>query len=245
MMPNWITLTPEVELFQKVQLLVTAEASSPAPEMEATPSKKNPRSDRAGQPENRSDLTLRYHAQMTSNAQYQAKIQTYDWDNLLALWQAVQTGDTPGWESGRALEYLIVRAFELDGAEVTYPFTVQSGGTPIEQIDGAIFLSSLTCLIECKAQDSNIAIDPIAKLRNQLSRRPAGIIGAVFATKSFTDATIILAQYNASQAILLWNGDDIAYALTNRVMSRGLLKKYRYCAERGRPDYNLNVGDIL
>jgi hypothetical protein len=33
--------------------------------------------------------------------------------------------------------------------------------------------------------------------------------------------------------------------LTNRVMSQGLLKKYRYCAERGRPDYNLNVGDIL
>jgi hypothetical protein len=181
---------------------------------------------------------------MTSNAQYQAKIQTYQWDCLQVLWEEIKAGYTPGWESGRALEYLIGRAFELEGVDVTYPFSVQVGSTTIEQIDGALFLDSLSCLIECKDQETNVAIDPIAKLRNQLSRRPSGIIGAVFTTKSFTDATIILAQYNASQAILLWNEDDIAYALKHHAMKSGLLKKYRYCIERGRPDYNLNVGDI-
>lgn len=35
---------------------------------------------------------------------------------LRALWQQVREKVTTGWEEGKALEYLIVRGFEIEGA---------------------------------------------------------------------------------------------------------------------------------
>jgi Restriction endonuclease len=140
---------------------------------------------------------------MATEIDYQQRIAAYDYPQLLTLWEGIQTGETPGWDAGKAFEYLVVRAFELEAAAVTYPFSVRLGGTVVEQIDGAIYSDGLACLIECKDQDGNIAIDPVAKLRNQMLRRPAGVIGLVFSTAGFTDATKILARYSANQAILL------------------------------------------
>jgi hypothetical protein len=51
-------------------------------------------------------------------AEYEKKIAVYNWDNILDLWKGIESGNTPGWESGKALEYLILRAFQLEGAEV-------------------------------------------------------------------------------------------------------------------------------
>ena len=168
---------------------------------------------------------------MATNAEYQSRIQTFDRSQLLTLWDHIQNNDTPNWEPGRSLEYLVVRAFELEGAEVAYPFTVQMGGTIVEQIDGAVHTNGLSCLIECKDQAGNVNIDPIAKLKNQIARRPSGVIGSIFSSKSFTEATVSLSQYNMNQAVLLWNSDDITYGLTQQFMSRGLFHKYWYCAD--------------
>ena len=41
---------------------------------------------------------------------YEKKIGDYNWDNLLDLWKGIESGNTPGWEAGKALEYLILRA---------------------------------------------------------------------------------------------------------------------------------------
>ncbi len=46
-------------------------------------------------------------------AEYEKKITVYNWDNLLDLWKGIESGNTPGWESGKALEYLILRVFQL------------------------------------------------------------------------------------------------------------------------------------
>jgi hypothetical protein len=181
---------------------------------------------------------------MATEIDYQQRIAAYDYPQLLTLWEGIQTGETPGWDAGKAFEYLVIRAFELEDAAVTYPFSVRLGGTVVEQIDGAIYSDGLACLIECKDQDGNIAIDPVAKLRNQMLRRPAGVIGLVFSTAGFTDATKILARYSANQAILLWNGLDVQYALGHQQMRVGLIKKYRYCIERALPDYSLQIGDL-
>ena len=63
--------------------------------------------------------------------------------------------------------------FELDKAQVTWPYRVPLfGGEAEEQIDGAVRLGGLHWLIETKDQADNIAMDPIAKLRNQMLRRP-------------------------------------------------------------------------
>jgi hypothetical protein len=181
---------------------------------------------------------------MPTEIDYQQRIAAYTRPQLLQLWQDIQTSITPGWDPGKAFEYLVIRAFELEGAVVTYPFSVRLGGTVVEQIDGAVYSDGLSCLVECKDQESNLAIDPVAKLRNQLLRRPTGLIGLVFSTAGFTDATKILAQYGVNQAILLWNGLDVEYALQRQQMRLGLLKKYRYCVERGLPDYSLQIGDL-
>ena len=181
---------------------------------------------------------------MTTSAEYQHRIATYDHPGLLDLWNQIQAGDTPDWEPGKALEYFLLRAFELECASVTYPYTIQMGGTILEQIDGAIYCDGFACLVECKDQHDNVAIEPIAKLRNQLLRRPSGVIGLIFTTTQFTQSTQILAQYNANQAILLWEGSEIEYALEHQVFRLGLIQKYRYCVERAAANYRIDLGEL-
>ena len=63
---------------------------------------------------------------MATSAQLEAKIKLIaDWNGLRNLWNAVRAGATPGWENGEAMEYLVIRAFELDPDEpatVRYPY---------------------------------------------------------------------------------------------------------------------------
>ncbi|BAU15865.1 hypothetical protein LEP3755_64310 (plasmid) [Leptolyngbya sp. NIES-3755] len=94
------------------------------------------------------------------------------------------------------------------------------------------------CLRHCEAHD------PVAKLRNQLLRRPAGVVGLIFTTTQFTQSTQILAQYNANQAILLWEGSEVEYALGHQCFRSGLIQKYQYCVERVAANYRIDLGDL-
>ena len=86
---------------------------------------------------------------MTTAAQYEAKIQSLQWDDLRSLWEKIKQRNTPEWDSGRAFEYLVIRAFQLDGAQVRYSYSVSFGeGEEVEQIDGAVHYSGLSCLVE-------------------------------------------------------------------------------------------------
>jgi len=82
-------------------------------------------------------------------------------------------------------------------------------------------------------------VEPIAKLRNQLARRPAAAIGLVFNYNGFTEPARLLTRYLAPQTILLWAGGEIGYALRNQLMVQGLQVKFKYAVEHGVPDYNL------
>lgn len=176
---------------------------------------------------------------MPNELDYQQQILQYQQNDLLTLWQAIKLGHTPDWPPGKAFEYLIIRAFELEDANVCYPFSVIMGGEEIEQIDGAIYTGGLACLVECKDQQRPLNIEPIAKLRNQLLRRPTTAIGSVFSHSGFTKPAIMSAQFLASQTILLWRGEEIDYALRRRYMRQGLIAKYRHCVEHGLPNYNI------
>ncbi len=60
--------------------------------------------------------------ELTAVAQYEAMIQSLQWKDLRSLWEKIEERNTPGWDSGKAFEYLILRAFQLDEAEVRYSY---------------------------------------------------------------------------------------------------------------------------
>ena len=189
---------------------------------------------------------------MASGAALEAKIKQIDeWESLLKLWKRIESDDerlAAEWnDKGRALENVILRAFELDESEkvrVRYPYNVKLMEEEVEQIDGAIHLEGLTCLVECKNQKDNVSPDPIAKMRNQLIRRPAGTIGVIFSRTGFTSAATILAQFAMPQAVLLWTGPEISFAMDEGMVSVFLRRKYQACCEMGMPDYNIQESSI-
>jgi hypothetical protein len=181
---------------------------------------------------------------MATAEEYEAKIKTHGWDELRALWTAVKNRDTPGWDAGKALEYLIIRAFELDGAKVKWPYSVFLFGEEVEQIDGSVNVGGLYCLVESKDETENIAVGPITKLRNQLLRRPAGTVGLLFASKGFTDPAVQLAHFTLPQAILLWSRGEIDHCMAQKKIAHFCEMKYRACVDLGAPDFDIRIGKI-
>lgn len=184
---------------------------------------------------------------MPTDAEYQQKIEDLDWDELLQLWERIKNGTTQeqGWASGKALEYLVLQAFKLSDAEVVWPYSVKLEGEEIEQIDGAVYLRDIAFLVECKDHSSRINIEPIAKLRNQLLRRPGTVIGVVFSREGFTNPASTLARFTSPQTILLWNDKEIKQVLRDRDFCRHLITKYRACIERGLPDFDIRQAAVV
>jgi hypothetical protein len=175
---------------------------------------------------------------------YIDKIQKLGWDDLLSLWQAIKSRKTPGWAAGKAFEYLVLRALQLNAVEVHWPYNVVQSGQILEQIDGAAYINGLPFLVESKDYQDRINIEPIAKLKSQLSRRPMSTMGILFSQSGFTEPALTLAQFLGLPTILLWNGDEIEYALINKNFANGLMTKYRRYVEFGLPDYNITLEKV-
>jgi len=179
---------------------------------------------------------------MATDEAYKQRIKTHDYSALTILWNEIISDNAMdmGWNSGKALEYLVIRAFELSGAEVTYPYQVTLSKQVIEQIDGVVYYKGLSCLVESKEyQQDAVNFEPIAKLRNQLMRRPAATIASVFSLSGFTEPALTLSNFISPQTILLWEKDEIAYGLQNNNMGDCLWMKYRCCIEHGISNYNV------
>jgi hypothetical protein len=143
------------------------------------------------------------------------------------------------------LEYLVLRAFQLEGAEVTWPYDVRRNGVHLEQVDGAIYFDGLTCLIEAKDQAEPIDFMAISRMKAKLLRRPRTVIGAVFGVEEFSRAAIHLTESLPPPDVLLWRGKEIAWALQRRAMREGLQRKLRHAIEQGFADFNLTMdGEI-
>jgi hypothetical protein len=160
------------------------------------------------------------------------------WPELRQLWSDIRNRRATGWPPGRALEHLVIRAFELDGAVVRRPFTVSLDGEPIEEIDGAVYSGGLHCLVECKDRREPLRVDALAKLRNQLLRRPAGTIGLMFSTSGYRESAITLARFSGQQPMLLWYPPEITQMLQAENPCEMLILKYRVCVEEGKPEHN-------
>lgn len=171
---------------------------------------------------------------------YVRRARQLDWRGLRLLWSEIEAGSAAGWPPGRALEHLVLRAFELSGAAVVWPYLVRVGDEVVEQIDGAVHVHGLSCIVECKDTAGPLNIDAIAKLRNQLLSRPAGAIGLLFSRSGFTPVAALLGRFVAPQAILLWDGNDIAYHLRNEDFSTGLVLRHRHSIENGMMKYDIS-----
>jgi hypothetical protein len=187
---------------------------------------------------------------MPTSAELEAKIKLIEnWDGLRSLWEEIKSGTPQGWQGGDALQYLVIRAFELDPDEraaVRYPYGVPLfGETKVEEIDGAVHLSGLSCLVESKDWGKKVPIGPIVKMRSQLLRRPAGTVGIMFSRTTFTRPAIYLAHFTMPQAVLLWSGSDLEFALREGRICRFLRFKHRTACEDGIPDCDLTERSVL
>lgn len=174
---------------------------------------------------------------------YTSRIRRMGWARLRAFHARLVAGQVEGWEPGKAFEYLILRAFELEGAGVTWPYVIRlplsETGGETEQIDGAVYVDGLACIVEAKDTADPADISPIAKLRNQLLRRPSSSIGLIFSRGGFSSAALTLVKFVAPQTILLWDGKEVAHALKHRSFRKGLHKKYRLSVEQGLGQHDL------
>lgn len=172
---------------------------------------------------------------------YQELIGQMDWPELEELWDQIKKRQTSTvWPPGRALEYFLLRCFELEGSEVVYPYDVYKQDSVVEQIDGILFWDNFVVLVECKDVKSSVNFDPIAKLRSRLMTRPNNVIGSFFSMGGYTIPAKIVSEHLAPQTILLWEQSDIDFSLKNRYFCKGLQLKYKKCVLTGETDYNLD-----
>ena len=165
---------------------------------------------------------------------------------LVALWKQIKAGQTPQWERGDAFEYLIIRAFDIEGLHVRWPYHVtlpQKVGT-VEQVDGAVYFQERGFLIESKDQHRPKDIEPVAKLRIRLERRPPGTMGIVFSTRGFTVAAEVFAQFSSPMNVLFWGQEDVEYALAHGKMRDVLTYKMQYAIEEGLPHMLYQEEDV-
>jgi hypothetical protein len=120
---------------------------------------------------------------------------------------------------------------------------VPPGGKAIEQIDGLVYMNCYTFLIECKDRDT-VDIEAIAKLRNQLLRRPDTTSGCIFAAEKFSASALILTDFSVPHRILLWSGVDIESCLKKQDFALTLLEKYRHLCKYGLTDHSPNYKDL-
>lgn len=182
---------------------------------------------------------------------FKTKIADYDTiAKLRNFWKRVESGRSPAfWPAGLAYEYLILQAFVLCGADVTWPYEVPLYDRPkepaLEQIDGLVWLDGVCYLVEAKDLGHNVNFDPIAKLRSRLLRRPSPMVGVVFSSKGFTEAAKVMARFLSPQTILLWEGAELTKALeSSNGICDALRKKYRVAMKYAMPDFNIVTGQV-
>jgi hypothetical protein len=98
-----------------------------------------------------------------------------------------------------------------------------------------VFLGDTPFLIECKDRDS-VDFEAVAKMRNQLLRRPPVTLGRVFITGDFTRPATILADFAVPHQITLWSGKDVKTALDAEDFKAPLVRKYHVLCMYGMTD---------
>lgn len=176
---------------------------------------------------------------MEGEEKYVDWVRSMSRSGVLDLWERVKEGqDLRPWPPGKAFEYLILRAFQLEGAQVVWPYRGEW-----EQVDGAIYVDGLSCLIESKDWREPVDFGPIAKLKVRVDRRPPPVLGLIFSVSGFTVPAVQEFQAQPLRNLLLWVHSDVELALRGG-MRTALRLKWRKAVEEAVMDYELKAGDF-
>ena len=171
-------------------------------------------------------------------------IRGYNRQKLKKFWQQIKSGNTLGWATGKALENMLVRAFDLEGAEVVYPFN-NLVLTSQEQFDGYVFVKELGAgfLIECKEWKDKVAFDELAKLHGRLAYRMPSTYGLFLSKSGFTPSAVELMFMMHPHNVLLWSYSEIDECFKNFKFMKALKYKFQYAMITANP--NIAVIDGL
>lgn len=167
---------------------------------------------------------------------FETEARAWERADLLRIWELIKAGQPiAGWPPGKAFEYLVVRAFDIEGARVLWPFEVvypQRFGT-MEQVDGVVYFGERAFLLESKNLSEPMAVEAVARLRMRLESRPPGTMGVLFSVQDFTLPTEVFTQFATPLNVLLWESEDLDMALTTASMVTSLRAKLAYATEHG------------
>lgn len=166
-------------------------------------------------------------------------VRSMGWAALSDVWARVRVGkEVASWPPGKAFEYLILRVFELEGAQVVWPYRGW-----LEQVDGGVYVEGLSCLIECKHWKEPLDYTPIARFKARVDRRPPATVGLLFSVSGFTIPALNEAQVQPVRNVLLWARSDVDLAL-RWGMRAALRVKWRKAVEEAEMDYELKGEDF-
>ena len=156
--------------------------------------------------------------------------------NLRSFGNRLKTKKTPKWSKGKALEYMLIRAFDLDGAEVVYPYN-NGVLNAQEQLDGFVFVKDLGVgfLIECKDWEDKVSFDELAKLHGRLAYRMKSTCGMFLSRSGYTPSAIEMMYLVHPHNIILWEFNDIEECFKNHNFLKALKYKYQYAMVTADP----------
>lgn len=181
-------------------------------------------------------MLLNFTKYTNSEKKLMKRVLSYDWTKLERFWQRIKNKKTPKWSSGKALEYMLVRAFDLSGADVVYPYN-NNVLTAQEQFDGFVSVKELGAgfLIECKDWQANVAFDELAKLHGRLSYRTSSTYGIFLSRTGFTASAVEMMYMMHPHNILLWSFNEIDECFKNHKFLEALKYKYQYAMVTADP----------
>ena len=160
---------------------------------------------------------------------------------LRQRWQELHALDDNSQERGYQLEQLI---FELLALEELAPSpSYKSEG---EQIDGFFEMDGRYFLVEMKWQKDPLPASEIYAFRAKVEGKLVGTVGVFIAINGFSEAAPNALRSGKEINVLLFDRQDLDYALMDEHSFRKVLKaKLRYAAQYGVVDsaYERNLKD--
>ncbi len=167
------------------------------------------------------------------DAQINGKILTAK-KELRERWQTLnETLSEKYQKRGYQLEKLIIDLLRSEGLNPAPPYRTNG-----EQIDGLFEMEGRYFSLEVKWEKEPLPASTIYAFRAKVDGKLIGTIGIFVAINGFSEDAPIALRYGKEINILLFDGEDIAFALNDEYSFRKVLKaKLRYAAQYGEVYY--------